>query len=245
MPSIRLRISILNPENTPGWGNAIDKAVQAARRIFGPHGIVIQESARSTLPESEFLLTRDIRDQAATLSRQSGRSAQQEYEFLAGMHSSSQLHTLNVADRASQDIGDGIPSSEALNIMTKNRVRGEVPIYWAPALLAGGESCAGHTVCRPFYTGLPANGEAIFMGRNAPDPTLAHELGHFLMRAGHCIDPDRHEATKGCQCADPNNLMHRFGSDRRGYNLTTQQKERLLRMGARNGYVSGYVPPSR
>jgi hypothetical protein len=251
MPTIVVRVSIL-PANAGSFNEQIDRAISTACSIFGLHGISVGESGRTVLDSG--LLTRDLQDEAVRLSGISGRPIAEEVAFLEGTGATREAsrQTARAAMVAAQGYGDGFAGNEARGILSQNRVVGEVATYWVPRLLAGTSSSAGHTVCAPFYPDIPAGLEGIFIRQGAPAPTLAHELGHLLMRAGHCALPDSHEGRtetvsrgaappiqRACHCARPMNLMHEAGDTRTGSSLTGEQVRRLLRVGFASGYLRG------
>jgi hypothetical protein len=116
-------------------------------------------------------------------------------------------------------------SREALDILRLNRRSGEVSTYWVPGFNSGYH---GLTYLPEFNPGVGPN-EGIFISYQAARDILAHELGHLLMRAGHCTFEGPNGTAEGS--APPANLMHRDNESRTGTDLTAGQVQRILASG--------------
>ncbi len=117
---------------------------------------------------------------------------------------------------------------EALEILRLNRSPSEVATYWVPGF--NNPHVHGETMAPWAHAGVTRQNEGIFMALGRRTDILAHELGHLLMRAGHCSFEGPNGTREGS--APPNNLMHAATEDRTGQDLTRGQIQRMLAQGA-------------
>ncbi len=241
MRTVLIRVTTLNVENPPPgtafasqWDSLIHDSMRVARRAFRRARVRVRLSNRRDLPirTSLRLLTTDVMLQAGHPSR--FKDTLEDHD-LAGIREYQRLKRLNIyaphylqqeyfayiASIQARRVGEGIISSEARAILGQNRVPGEVCTYWVPGISSPSQA-TGETVFAPFYSRVEGV-EGIFIAQHARDDTLAHELGHLLMRISHCSRPDQHRLV--CQCAGRDNLMHWSGNQRRGRELSDAQRE--------------------
>lgn len=242
MSVILVRVTTFNPEgNTAGrinWRRQVVEAIIVANGVFGRCGIIIRTSdfRQVGVPQSGRRLTQDIRHALPdNVSPQARRQMFNVYRALA--RAGGEEFALRAADVVPLQIGQGIVNAEARSILQMNRARGQVATYWVPRIIAPVSS--GQTVCEPMYSNIPTSLEGIFIKNDAPPATLAHELGHLLMRCMHCEAPVQHQSRTVCNCASRDNLMHGRADTRRNTNLNGEQVRHLRNTATMSGYLRG------
>lgn len=243
MPTVRIRVTTFNVEEMPDnmrpgflWDPFIQDSMRLANRTFRQAHVRVRLSNRTDLrpQRSRQLLTTDVLIQAGSRSRfeatlnQHHREGVREYQRLkrtgrAAPHYLYQEYFAQVASVEARRVGQGMIGSEARAILGENRASGEVCTYWVPGISCPSQA-TGETVFAPFYSHVGGL-EGILISRHARPDTLAHELGHLLMRISHCSRPDQHRPE--CQCAGRDNLMHWSGNQRRGRDLSEAQRDRI------------------
>jgi hypothetical protein len=222
------------------WDAEIRRAVAAANGVFRAHGISFALSQTTHLSEeaSMALLTRSVEEEsrAEGISRdayfqrerrldsyvqQSRTGARGPFRyggFLVRAFPMSAAATSATAPRPA--------SQEVLDILQLNRAAGEIATYWVPGFNSGYH---GLTCMPEFNPGVSRAREGILISFGAARDILAHEIGHLLMRAGHCTFEGADGATEGS--APATNLMHRDNEFRTGTALTAGQVRRMLAEG--------------
>ena len=240
---IRVRVTTLNYQEQPRgdaigrhWNQRVNTAIDSANQVFSPHGIYVVRSRRRDLgvDHSRSLLTSDIRAAAApgryraTVEDWHDRGRSQ-YEESGSVHHLSRAYWANVSQMAMAfESGAGLAGSEVRAILRLNRAPREVATYWVPGISSSHEATA-HTFFGPLYSDINRTNEGILMAPHAGSDTLAHELGHLLMRAGHRSFQPPNGEQEGS--AGPDNIMHSRGDLRTGRNLTAGQLREIRRRG--------------
>jgi hypothetical protein len=261
MASITIRITTFTvrpprPGHRVGeqWNELIDRSFVRAGEIYGRHGITIRrgrrvdhgvEFSRQVLTRDHYLHGRDIGYSPRRMFREQNEAGEAAYrrsvaEGRPREHYRDAEYWVRVANCVAYRAGGGTVAREALQILTLNNNPGEVATYWVPGI-TNPEGSAADTACSPMYGNVRVF-EGIFIGPTSGRDTLAHELGHILMRCGHCADPD-HDPP-GCDCAGRSNLMHAIGYEDRGTELTEGQVIRLKREGALSRFIAGVPMPT-
>jgi len=254
MPEARIRaitfpIALEGGITAVAYEEQIQEAIQTANEIFGRHRIARRPPIRFTLSSiwhntdinSQSLLTRNIFEYA----QREGVSFHSAYRLMRssvnpinrqryGWSGPWNYGGFTVEILQEMEDPDGVSylpvSSEALSILSLDQVPGEIATYWVPGL-SGGEH--GITYYTPKFRDISSNNEGIFISYRTQADILAHELGHLLMRAGHCS----FEGDDGDQenSAPPTNLMHKYNAARQqngpGRSLTGGQIDRMLSKG--------------
>lgn len=240
---IRYRGALLTARQ---WDAEIHRAIRAANDIFAANYMSGRESIRvalsSTVHLSEeasmALLTQSIRPES---QREGGISPNAYFErerrmdaatFQARSGATGQFNYGGFLLRAFPLGSAGGPGArraatrETLAILRLNRRAGEIATYWIPGF---NEAYYGLTYMPEFYDGITYLNEGIFITHHVARDIFAHELGHLLMRAGHCTFEGPNGKVEGS--APPNNLMHGDNASRTGTDLTTGQVRCMLENG--------------
>jgi hypothetical protein len=207
-----------------------------ANNIFSRHGVTFRLSdfLQVRPEESDRRLTEDLRHAlpdsvSPDQQRQMMEAARAQARAWGGEFA------LSAALVVPLRIGQGVVSPEARAILRMNRFPGQVATYWVPRIIAPESS--GQTVCEPMYSNIPTSLEGIFIKNGAPPTTLAHELGHLLMRCMHCQAPVQHRLHPVCDCASEDNLMHWSAETRKHTNLNDEQERHLRNTATLSGYL--------
>lgn len=240
---IRYRGALLTARQ---WDAEIRRAISAANDIFTANyafsnagiRLVLTDTVHLSEEASMALLTQSIRPEA----RREGIDQRAYFERERRMDNSAiRSHSAPAAPfnyggfllRAFPLAPAGTGTArrpatpEALEILRLNHRAGEIATYWIPGF---NEAYYGLTYMPEFYDGVTRVNEGIFISYHAARDILAHELGHLLMRAGHCTFEGPNGADEGS--APPRNLMHRDNAARTGTELTSGQIQRMLTQGS-------------
>jgi hypothetical protein len=245
------------------WDYAVRLQESVARTVFERHCIHVRETERTDCPVelSRELLTRNIRDEAAAdppggTYEQRLESAQRmaalSYQALArsgnpNPRAAESHYALRVAEAptASPSVASStastptspvyVASDETLNLLRYNRQRGEISVYFVPAIDGYYGSVTGQALTSQYWSNVSDSREGIVINSGARYDTLSHELGHLLMRIGHFSLQGPEGRTEGSAPRD--NLMHGSGEDRVGMNLNEQQAQEIFNQGRSHGYV--------
>jgi hypothetical protein len=270
MPMISVQTTILNPFlDTPGnrqrstWSadvhSKIARGFQVANMILGCQGIHVQPVGSPNeidAATSERYLCSEysqpyfpggpapspaLQNQLRQQDRQEGASDYQDLQRrgVTAPHQLQREYWVGVSGVSS--FADPNPvGQDALQILALTHRLDCVQVYWVPGMRAG----AGVAVMNPPNANVNRDLEGIFIAPHGGPTTLAHELGHLLMRCGHCIDPEHHQAD--CPCAPADNLM---GASEEARNIPSQgdrmrlqfftgpQAARMLARAALLGYM--------
>lgn len=225
------------------WDAEVRRAIAAANEIFRPHGITFGLSNVTHLSEeaSMAMLTQSVREE----SRAAGTSPGAHFRLERTGDAYSQRHRTGATgtfrfggflvrafppDARASATSMRAASREALEILRLNRLAGEIATYWVPGFNSGYH---GLTYMPEFNPGVTRATEGIFISYRTARDILAHEIGHLLMRAGHCTFEGANGLAEGS--APAGNLMHRDNELRTGTALTAGQVERMRREG--RGYL--------
>ncbi len=223
------------------WEAEIRRALRCANEIFRRHDLdfVLSNMTHLSDAASMTLLTQSVRQESRVEGISSSVYFQRERRQDAYTHQARSGATgsfnyggfLLRAFPLSAAAGSGTPdrpaSREALDMLRLNRAAGEIATYWIPGFNSGYH---GLTYLPEFNPGVLRWNEGIFISYGTGRDILAHELGHLLMRAGHCSFDGPGGTVEGS--APPENLMHRDNDMRTGTNLTSGQIQRMLAQGA-------------
>ena len=241
MSIIQVRVTTFDPGGGSAeridWRGQVTRAITQANRVYSRHGITFHPTDYLEIgsTQSGRRLTHDIRSAlpegvSPTVRRQLFRSYMSQARAWGGEFA------LRAAEVVPIRNGMGVATSEAFNILEMNRVAGQVATYWVPRIISPASS--GQTICAPMYANFPLGLEGIFIKNGASPQTLAHELGHLLMRCMHCQAPKQHHALDVCECASTQNLMHGDGDARSDNPTLNEGQVRHLRITAGStGYL--------
>jgi len=185
-----VRIATLNPTGSAAdWDTKLDASFDKANQVFNPHRIEIVQGHRDDLD--------------ATRTRNILRMLEDRFIRESGGPRLSAPATFRLDDVE----GTTFPlTEEVVALLAENRGRRhEVCSYWVPNATAFGKCYH-----RREYRGL--RNEGVYVRRNSPEVTLAHELGHLLMRCYHV--------------SDHRNLMYAEARDFAANELTRRQRMR-------------------
>ena len=262
MSLISAQVTILNPfggSEGQSWRSGVDRHIresfETADEILGARDIHVRQCGPPAVIDtvtSQQMLTRDIRlmvgpDPAAyqRAFNQANAEGEQRYRELrtAGIEAPHHRHSEYFVNTGlSYGVGTGLASGEALEILRLTRRNRCVAVYWVPGI----SGATALSLYRPFYSNVGVQEEGILMRPGTGPDTLAHEIGHLLMRCGHCSEPDDDSHAAGCECAGPDNLMHGSGDVRAAPTgrlrlrqfFTREQAVRLRREAAQAGYLA-------
>lgn len=229
---IRYRGTLLTSRQ---WDAEIRRAFRSANEIYGKYNIHFTLSNVTHLSNeaSMTLLTQSVRQESSAegispdtyfqrerrLSRHTQRTragVTGTFDYGGFLLRAFPLNTSEALRRAA--------SREALGILKLNRAPGEIATYWVPGF---NSNYYGLTYMSEFNSGISRANEGIVMSYQAGQDILAHEIGHLLMRAGHCTFEGPNGENEGS--APSSNLMHRDNDVRNGgKDLTSGQIQRML-----------------
>lgn len=204
---IKLRILTLNPVPDPlgreigsRWSNKIGMVFSAANAVFNRMCVRLLLTHRVDYPvEQSRRLLNEYYDNIANdenaeqsardfLLEQSVSSYRYEFSRQQGVEDPNLVHShwyvrLREEAGSSRDTRQ-VATEEALNILRLNRERNEICVYFVPGTTS--PASAGQSFFSELWSNITSQNEGIFISRNARYNTLAHEMGHLLMRIAHC-----------------------------------------------------------
>jgi hypothetical protein len=192
------------------WRREIWRAIRTANRIYRPHNFHFELAGfirHLSYNRSMTLLTHSVEEESRAEGISRDRYFQRERRIESRGYRRTRYGVVNnfrfggfllrAFPMGSTTPTDGSlrqVSREALQILRLNRRPGEITTYWIPGF---NRASHGLTLIPEFQRGVTRANESIFISYRTQRDILAHELGHLLMRAGHCNFEGQNGSTEG------------------------------------------------
>jgi hypothetical protein len=230
----------------------VGRDLAAASAIYERYGIRLIWNGHNTIPEAEAraIIGQDERDALSAIPPERQAELRRSGAIQPDGLDMGRTPTTDEQGRTVR----GQVSRETRALLEHGRSPGIPTAYWVPSM-NDAQSRTGHptgySIDTAAWAGLLPNREGVVIAENAGPNTLAHELGHLLMRAGHEDFDSRDESGNGI-ADEPDtdvplsNIMYPSSTDPegrpRGTDFTPQQIARIRR--SRYAVAVGVRPPA-